>query len=646
MSERKLRVRKDRNSPVLDFAAEELCRYLERMDPDLRTVIVSADDMDSEPCITLGMGSPAPEVPDPLLDDSVAVSIRRGSGRIAGSNERSVLLAVYSLLRELGCGWVRPGPDGERIPRKDLSDLSADYRKTAFRRHRGVCVEGAVSFENVADTIDFLPKLGMNTVFFENYEPLTFFRRWYRHKSNPYLEDENVSDGEILRRIEGFEAEIRRRGLLYHRGGHGWNSEPFGLDGSGWKKVDDASVPDATRPLLAEIGGRRALWNDMPISTNLCYSDPAVRKKMTDAVVRYCREHSKADFLHFWLADGVNNHCECPRCAKARPSDWYVLLLNELDEALEREGIGVRVVFLLYVDLLWAPLRRRLRHPDRFVLMFAPITRSFGQTYADYAGTDADVPPFRRNRLSFASSLSVNLKQLREWQKLFGGDSFVFDYHLMYAHFNDPGYEKCAKILFEDMRSLPAVGLGGMVSCQLLRSYFPTGLPVAAMAAALWDPSADFDDVARRYYAEAFGPDGPAVRDYLSEISGCFRLFDGPSHGKGARIRDVLMRPLQEIRDILARFQPLIRSRAAEDLPRRRDWQILEAHAGYVERLAEVLTLLQGHKDDEAAELLEKMLDGLNRREAELQEALDMNKAQMHWRRRLSPAACETTDVR
>ena len=48
------------------------------------------------------------------------------------------------------------------------------------------------------DMLDFLPKVGMNAYFFEHFEPLIFFRRWYNHKSNPYLDAESVSTEEIL----------------------------------------------------------------------------------------------------------------------------------------------------------------------------------------------------------------------------------------------------------------------------------------------------------------------------------------------------------------------------------------------------------------------------------------------------------------
>ena len=64
-----------------------------------------------------------------------------------------------------------------------------------------------------------------------------------------------------------------------------------------------------------------------------------------------------------------------------RPADWYVRMLNEMDAAFTAHDISGKIVFLAYVDLLWAPEQEQLANPDRFILMFAPITRSYSRSY-------------------------------------------------------------------------------------------------------------------------------------------------------------------------------------------------------------------------------------------------------------------------
>ena len=52
---------------------------------------------------------------------------------------------------------------------------------------------------------------------------------------------------------------------------------------------------------------------------------------------------------------------------------------------------------------------------------------------------EGTIPPFERNKLQFPRTPEGNLAFLRGWQGTFDGDSFDFDYHLMWDHFRDPG---------------------------------------------------------------------------------------------------------------------------------------------------------------------------------------------------------------
>ena len=651
MNDRRILFGKLGEHPVVDYAVQELVRYLKGMDPALSVELFQADGVTdiSLPVIWVGIDrtfyAELPNVDDPSVDDAIAIKIEKGSGFITGTNERSVLLAAYRFLKELGCDWVRPGVEGERIPQKEISCSYIEVREKASYRHRGVCMEGAVSYENAADMVDFLPKIGMNAYFLEHFEPVVFFRRWYNHKSNPYLQAEPVSREDVIAMRQSLEREMAKRGILYHKTGHGWTNEPFGMDGTSWSAVDPETIPEETRMLLAQIDGKRALWKNIPMFTNLCYSQPEVRKRMIDAIVAHCKENPGIDMLHFWLADGTNNHCECENCAQMLPSDWYVLMLNELDEALTAQKLDTKIVFLIYVDLLWAPEKQKLNNPDRFILMFAPITRNYGQNYREHLHFEGELPAYRRNKLDFAASLALNLAQLRQWQEGFAGDSFIYDYHLMYAHFNDPGYEQCARNLFEDMKSLSDIGLSGMVSCQLQRCFFPTALPMKMMAAALWDKNCDYEQTADRYYLSAFGPDGLLVRRYIQTISELFAIYEGPSHGRGAKIEGALCRDYAQLRQCVLAFRPIIDSHCDNNAPWRADWQILKIHSQYVLQLSKALEQTQSGDDTGAQETIGKMLDEINRNELTIQKAVDGNKAKMHWNRRLDRSKCTQVDV-
>ena len=46
----------------------------------------------------------------------------------------------------------------------------------------------------------------------------------------------------------------------------------------------------------------------------------------------------------------------CPECQKKRPSDWLVMLLNEVDEELTRRNVPTRLQVSAYVDCMFPPV--------------------------------------------------------------------------------------------------------------------------------------------------------------------------------------------------------------------------------------------------------------------------------------------------
>jgi hypothetical protein len=377
-----------RDDEPVQFAAEELARYMARMDAGRRPEIhVTSGGASSESGIRLGLFSDFDmdlrPGDDPLFDDRIHVEIEDLNGVIAGSNPRSVLMGVYRYLESAGCRFVRPGPEGEYVPAADLSRHVAKLEDAPSYRHRGVCIEGAVSIENMLENIDWAPKAGLNSYMLEFMVPYTFFDRWYRHLENPYKTPEPLTVG----MVEEFKAQIDGRscdGLAYHTAGHGWTCEPLGIPGLSWDS-GDYPVSDAVRPLLAEVNGARNIYRGIPLNTNLCFSNPVARRRIVEYAVQYVRDYPYITALHIWLADDANNHCECTACREARPSDFYVKLLNEMDAAFTAGGLDTKLVFIAYRSV-WPPETQRFVNPDRYLLLLhaqpqlpaAPTSRYVG----------------------------------------------------------------------------------------------------------------------------------------------------------------------------------------------------------------------------------------------------------------------------
>jgi hypothetical protein len=614
---------------AIAFAASELKRVLGRMDLSLEVSVCAMTEKTPARGLWLGvcdaLGVEAPVVADPALDDGYVIDVVEHEGVIAGVNPRSNLLAVYRYLRELGCAWIRPGESGELIPQRPFSGTRVWVREAASYRHRGVCIEGAASYDHVRDMVLWLPRIGLNAYFNQFQTPFTFYDRWYQHEKNPLIPAQAVTRAEVDGFVRDQLNEIRKRGLMYHAVGHGWTCAPFGFDSVGWYPYEEA-LPEGVEAFLALVDGKRTLYQGIPLNTNLCYSNRIVRSRVIDAITQYCLEHPDVNFVHFWLADAMNNQCECDECRKMTPSDRYVQMLNELDDRMTGAGIRARVVFLIYYDLMWSPLVERIQNPDRFLLMFAPITRTYTTAYVDSDLEGGEIPPFCYNRLTLPRSVGENVAFLRQWQKVFAGDSFVFDYHLWIDHLRDMGYAQISRVLFRDMQGLKQLNLNGMVSCQSQRAFFPTALPMLLMADALWNRDADYEACVARHYRDMFGEDGPNVRAYLERISSladsAYMRHEKPEVSEEAR------QSFAALRALILDFSPVIQANLAPEraLPDAvlRSYRYLQQHAELLLILARALEHKAAGDKDKAAAVWEDAVAFVRLHEEALHPVLDL----------------------
>jgi len=504
----------NREKETVLFAAKELSRCLALADSagDFPVIPVREYRGDEESAIFLLVGhSELPVVEDLHFDDAIRIRTDGLSGHIAGTNARALLIAAYRFLRENGFAFIRPGRHGEIVP-ECFAPGALDLTEAASYRHRGICIEGSVYQEGFIEMIDWLPKVGMNGYFIQFPQPNHFFRRYYEQlKKYSFTGEEMAAMADVVRE------EILRRSLLNHAVGHCWTCEALGIDSDHYHSAPEDPTPEQVS-MMAEVKGTRGFFGGNPLNTNLCYSQKRVRDRMNGIITEYCLAHPEVDYLHFWVADGGNNNCECEECRRLHTSDHYVMMLNELDEKLTAAGIRTKVVFLIYSGLIWAPLREKIRNPDRFVMMFAPFLRDY--THSLDPSLPMEIPPYDLNHQpDILKDISEHLGYYRDWRRTFDGDSFDFDYHFCQEFvFEQSGYH-LAKVLHRDIVNLRELGMNGLMSCQVQRSFLPTALGMNTMAATLWNSSLSFEDIAARTLREQFGEEYGAVQQYLSELS-------------------------------------------------------------------------------------------------------------------------------
>ena len=525
---------------AVDYAAEELRKYLRMMMTECGNIEIKFDP-EAKDGFRLGLmqdlGLDTSDAEDTELDDIIYIDTNSEGGIIAGDNPRSVLIAVYEYLRQNGCRWLFPGVDGEFIPHREI--VPVKYRHKPASRYRGLCNEGSEYQEGMVNCVDFLPKVGMNVFMMEFFVPTSYYRRYYKHKYNEVNRPpEPVTDLQILQWKRAIETELTKRGLQFHNIGHGFTAQPFGIDTSVRAEDgdNDSKLTAEQRSVLAIINGERKLWNQTPNHTQFCMSNEWARRRVVEFVADYAAKSTNSDYLHVWLGDGVNNQCECDACSKRSASDWYVIMLNEIDEELTRRNLNTRIVFIAYGDTTWAPENEVIKNKDRFTCLFAPISRDFSKPIAR-SEVSFVAERYVRNKNTLPGTFEGIFAHVQEWRKTWHGASISYDYHFWRHQYYDLGGIERSRIIAKDIDFYQANRVDGVIEDGSQRSFFPTGLAFYTYARSLFDSEISYDDIAKDYFECAFGEDWRLFYDYLDELGAAFdyEYLEGRKPGDASR---------------------------------------------------------------------------------------------------------------
>ena len=492
------------------FARSELNKYLYKLcgckDTDIALAIKKSDFLSCE------------EKEKPFFD-AWEINVKNGKGKIIGVNERSVLFGVYRFLHFCGCRFLTPHK--EFIPKRSVYDLNVEKTEIPEYRYRGTTIEGSCSVEQASAFIDYSAKNCFNQYFIQGFNAYPFFERYYIEQSNVTADGEPFDYKKSDEYCTVLENEVKKRGLVLHSVGHGFNSIALGLEEYGWNTINREPT-DEEKELIAEINGKREFIADLPINTNLCYSNHVARERMAKSVVSFLKKHPETDILHFWLADGVKNHCTCEKCKKLNASDLYVKLLNKVDEELTANGIHTKIAFLIYTDLLPPPEIERIKNEDRFILMFAPISRGYAENYRAAIGKTVEeennYKTFPKNETPLFTSIETNLVYLKKWKEAFGGESFSFEYYFMWEQYKDFSQRLIAETEAKDVATLKEIGLDGLLSCQVQRAFFPDGFCDYLLGHCLINPAVNIEEEIKDYYGALYGEYGKEIAYFMDSL--------------------------------------------------------------------------------------------------------------------------------
>jgi hypothetical protein len=150
-----------------------------------------------------------------------------------------------------------------------------------------------------------------------------------------------------------------------------------------------------------------------------------------------------------------------------------------------------------------------------------------------------------------------------------------------------------------------------------------------AHARLLWNPSQNADQLARAYFAGAFGDRSEQARQYMAKLSELFAplyLDRETLMGKdGADAKRAALAKLAEVGPTVARFRPVIDGHlSVADPAQRESWKYLSLHANMVLKLAAGLQARVEGNRKAADASWKQLVEQVAEREAETDPVLDI----------------------
>ncbi len=470
-------IRFDPAHEVTTFAAEEWRRYAgaltgrarapARSKPGGQNVVIAVQG----DAVFDRLPGPVRRRTREIRHDGFAAGAYRGTAYIAALQPRGALFGVYDLLeREGGIVFAAPGPGGEYVPR--LRDVVVraplavrnprlPLRAVAF--HLGTEVLTERVFAEVTDWLAKRKFSGLGIAGLKEYEALC-----------PRLDP-----------------EIRRRGLNLDVGGHSARHllppEQYAATHPGFFAVDAA--------------GRR-------YTTNLCYSNAAMRAELARRVGDVLARHPAITEFGLWPPDGVAA-CQCGVCRTRPPGYWTYQTAAFVARRIRRAHPAVRIMHLAY-DLYTRVPPGVQPLPGNVAVQFCEYwDRAQNLPLCDYRqGRDAlkDEAEHR----AFAAEKRC-LRNHRQIVAEMAGWLRATRCPTVFSYYSDLQIRKvinhAAAAIRQDLAFYQALGMQGFTDCLCYPArWMASALNLYALGVYAWDEQPDPSELARRLGRGLFGP--------------------------------------------------------------------------------------------------------------------------------------------
>ena len=107
---------------------------------------------------------------------------------------------------------------------------------------------------------------------------------------------------------------------------------------------------------------------------NFCVSN----EEALDIVVKRAADLAKKLYrsepnYYFWLDDGKNVHCRCPKCQRLNPSDQLLTVVNAMLKEIKKDRPDAKMAYLAYHDSMMLP--ENVKQDEDIFIEYAPIAK-------------------------------------------------------------------------------------------------------------------------------------------------------------------------------------------------------------------------------------------------------------------------------
>ena len=160
----------------------------------------------------------------------------------------------------------------------------------------------------------------------------------------------------------------------------------------------------------------------------------------------------------------MNIECECELCRDTRPSDFYVMILNAIDEELTKKNLNTRIVFS-YIRCYLASGKRKNKESRQVYNDVCSRKKRLQYTFDIDVKDESYARPYMLNNYTHPLSMKEYMSYYRDGRR-FSAGGFCFDYPMTRYQCFDLGYYGLTKVLAEDIKRLSVLGMNGSIDCQ------------------------------------------------------------------------------------------------------------------------------------------------------------------------------------